>query len=79
MIAKAIIFKSAHRIIRPLFHAFQANITAYTVSILSLRLGKRFDFGRVWQEQAISPQLQKQIAAWAHEVNDALHQGLTEG
>lgn len=75
MIAKAIIFKSAHRIIRPLFPAFQANITAYTVSILALRLGERFDFGRVWQEQAISPQLQKQIAAWAHEVNDALHLG----
>lgn len=75
MIAKAIIFKSAHRIIRPLFPAFQANITAYTVSILAFRLGERFDFGRVWQEQAISPQLQKQIAAWAHEVNDALHLG----
>lgn len=75
MIAKAIIFKSAHKIIRPLFPAFQANITAYTISIVALKLGSTFDFQRVWQEQAISPQLQKQIASWAHEVSDALHQG----
>ncbi|WP_343577795.1 AIPR family protein [Pseudomonas sp.] len=75
MIAKAIIFKSAHRIIRPLFPAFQANITAYTVSILASRLGARFNFESVWQRQAISPQLHKQIIVWAHEVNDALHDG----
>lgn len=75
MIAKAIIFKSAHKIIRPLFPAFQANITAYTVSIVALKLGQNFDFQRVWQEQAISSQLQKQIAIWAHEVSEALHQG----
>ncbi|HED8873736.1 AIPR family protein [Pseudomonas aeruginosa] len=75
MVAKAIIFKSAHRIIRPLFAAFQANITAYTVSVLALQLGDRFSFEKVWQEQTISPQLQKQIAVWAHEVNAVLDEG----
>lgn len=75
MIAKAILFKSAQKIIRPLFPAFQGNITVYTISILALKLGQNFNFDRVWQEQAISPQLQIQLAAWAHEVNEALHRG----
>ncbi len=75
MIAKAILFKAAHKAIRPLFPAFQANITAYTVSILAMKAEDRFDFRRVWQEQAISPQLQRQIADWAVEVNEALHRG----
>ncbi|WP_059396180.1 AIPR family protein [Pseudomonas putida] len=73
IISKAIIFKSAHRIIRPLFPAFQANITAYTVSILAEKLGQGFKFDRVWQEQRISQQLEQQISIWAHEVNEALH------
>lgn len=75
IVAKAIIFKSAHRIIRPLFPAFQANITAYTVSILAAKLGKNFQLDQVWQAQRISPQLERQIAVWAHEVNEALHFG----
>lgn len=75
MVAKAILFKSAHKIIRPLFPAFQANITAYTISVLALKLGTEFNFQRVWQEQSISPQLARQITQWAHEVNDALHLG----
>ena len=75
MIAKAILFKSAQKIVRPLFPAFQGNITVYTISVLALKMARSFDFHRIWQEQAISPQLQRQIATWAHEVNDALHRG----
>jgi len=75
MIAKAILFKSAQKIIRPLFPAFQGNITVYTVSVLALKMGNNFNFQRVWQEQAISLHLQRQLATWAHEVNEALHRG----
>lgn len=75
MIAKAILFKSAHKIIRPMFPAFQANITSYTISILALKLGTTLNLNRVWQEQSISPQLHRQIAIWAEEVNQALNQG----
>ncbi|HHG4722783.1 TPA: AIPR family protein [Pseudomonas aeruginosa] len=76
MIARVIIFKPAHYIICPFSPAFQTNITAYTVPILPLRLGARFDFERAWQGQAISSQLHKQIAARVHEVvSDALHDG----
>ena len=38
-------------------------------------MGNNFNFQRVWQEQAISLQLQRQLATWAHEVNEALHRG----
>lgn len=75
MIAKAILFKSAQKLIRPLFPAFQGNITVYTVSVLALKLGRVFDFKRVWQAQNISPELQRQLVAWAREVNEALHRG----
>lgn len=75
MIAKAILFKSAHKVIRPMFPAFQANITSYTVSILALKLGETLNLNRIWQEQSISPQLHRQIAIWADEVNEALHRG----
>lgn len=74
MVAKAILFKTAHKLIRPMFPAFQANVAAYTVSILSERIGDRLDLDRIWQNQSISGRLQEQIQIWAREVNDVLHQ-----
>lgn len=73
MIAKAIIFKAAQRLVRPMFPAFQANVTAYTVSALSYHIGDKLDLDRVWQQQGISPRLHEQIGIWAREVNDILH------
>lgn len=73
MVAKAIIFKTAQKLIRPMFPAFQANVTAYTVSAMSQRIGDTLDLDRIWQQQAISARLQEQIQQWAREVNDALH------
>lgn len=73
MVAKAILFKTAHKLIRPMLPAFQANVAAYTVSILSERIGDRLDLDRIWQNQNISGRLQEQIQIWAREVNDVLH------
>jgi hypothetical protein len=73
MVAKAIIFKAAQKLIRPMFPAFQANVVAYTVSVLSERIGNRLDLDKIWQQQALSSRLQEQIQAWAREVNEALH------
>jgi hypothetical protein len=73
MVAKAILFKKAHAIIRPMFPAFQANVAAYTVALLANRLGQRISLERIWQRQAVSPELVDQIRLWAKEVNDALH------
>lgn len=73
MIAKAIIFKTTHKLVRPMFPAFQANIAAYTVSVLSRKIGDRLDLERIWQEQDISGRLREQVQVWAREVHDTLH------
>jgi len=77
MIAQAILFKSAQKIIRPLFPAFQGNVTIYTLALLSHRAVGQLDLDIIWQKQGISPALAKQIAAWSREVNEALHRGAT--
>jgi hypothetical protein len=73
MIAKAKLYRDAQKLLRPMFQAFQANVTAYTISLVSQRLGARLDLDRIWTKQATSAELLAQIATWAREVNDALH------
>ena len=73
MIAKAKIYRDAQKLLRPMFQAFQANVTAYTVSLVSEKLGARIDLDRIWAKQAASPELLAQIAVWAKEVNEVLH------
>lgn len=73
MIAQVIIFKAATRLINPRFPAFKANVTAYTVALVSHLLGDRISLEDIWQKQSISPQLGNQIAAWSDEVNALLH------
>jgi hypothetical protein len=73
MIAKAKLYRDAQKMIRPMFQAFQANVTAYTLAVLSEKLGARIELDRIWAKQAVSPELMGQIAKWAKEVNDALH------
>lgn len=74
MIAKVIIFKAAQKLIRPMFQAFQANVTAYTVSLLAMKCGARFNLDLVWQQQGVSPELLAQIGIWAREVDTLLLQ-----
>ncbi len=73
MIAKAKLYRDSQKLLRPMFQAFQANVTAYTISVLSEKLGSRIDLNRIWEKQAASPELMEQIATWAREVNEALH------
>lgn len=73
MIAKAIIFKTAQKLIRPAFKAFQANVTTYLVALLSHRLNDRLDLDRIWQQQGLSPQLEQQMKNWAKPVNEILY------
>ncbi|KQP24745.1 abortive phage infection protein [Methylobacterium sp. Leaf102] len=72
-IVTALIFKTATKLIRPMFVAFQANVTAYTVATLAEELRSELDFDRIWQEQSLSVKLQEQIRDWATEINNALH------
>ena len=73
MIAKVKIYREAQKLLRPMFQAFQANVTAYTVSVLAATLGSRIDLDVIWVKQALSRELLAQIATWAREVNDVLH------
>src|SRR6185369_13558134 len=73
MIAKAILFKKAHGLVRPMFPAFQANVAAYLVALTANRVGQRMDLGRIWLQQDISATLRSQLQAWAAEVNAVLH------
>jgi hypothetical protein len=73
MIAKAKLFRDSQKLLRPMFQAFQANVTAYAISVLSQKLGDRLDLERIWAKQVVSTELLTQIATWAREVNDVLH------
>ena len=73
MIAKAKLFRDTQKMMRSMFPAFQANIAAYTFSLLADRLGDRIDLDRVWAAQGGSKQLMDQIARWAREVDEVLN------
>lgn len=72
MIARAIVFKRAQNLIRPLFSAFQANILAYLIAAVAHRIGSRINLQRIWDKQDISPELSNQLRAWAPEVHKVL-------
>ena len=74
IIAQTIIFKTAQKVIRSKFPAFQANITAYTVAIVSQKIGSRINFQKIWLNQKLSEGLVKQILIWSEEVNKYLHE-----
>jgi hypothetical protein len=73
MIAKVIIFKTATRLLKTRFPAYKANVTAYTVALVSLLLGDRISLDLIWQKQGVSTELGNQIIAWSDEVNQTLH------
>ncbi len=73
MVAKAILFKRAQALVRPMFRQAQANVAAFVVSLISNRFGPRFDLSRVWIRQDISSELRVQIQTWAAEINLVLH------
>jgi hypothetical protein len=71
-IAKAILFKRTHTLVRPMFQAFQANVVAYLVSMLANRIGGAIKLQRIWDSQDISSELLGQLRRWAPEVHDVL-------
>lgn len=73
MIAKVIIFKTAHKLVRPMFPAFQGNVATYLVSVTAKLIGEIIDLDRIWQQQDLSYQFKEQLRKWAPEVNALLH------
>lgn len=74
LVAKAILFKKVHSTARPLVQAFLANVAAYTVALVSEVYGDDFELDMVWVNQGVSSQFVDQVAIWAREVNDRLHE-----
>ena len=74
MVAKAILFKTTQKLVRPMFPAFRANVAAYTVSVVANQLGDRLDLEKIWLSQDLSPQLKELIKIWAVNVNQVLHE-----
>ena len=72
MIAKVILFKKAHGIVRPMFQAFQGNVTIYLISLIANRFGERFALEKIWLNQDISLKLKQQLQFWASEVHEVL-------
>jgi hypothetical protein len=73
-IAQAIFFKAANKIITPLFHAFKANITAYTVSAYSWLYGENTDLNAIWSNQGIDEGIAQNILPLSHKVSQLLNQ-----
>jgi hypothetical protein len=78
MIACSLLFQATQRIARQQFQAFQANVAAYTVALVSDRLGSRLDLESIWNRQSVSDPLAKQVSRWAAEVNTVLHRSAGE-
>jgi hypothetical protein len=74
-IAKLILFRAVQTVVKTAkFPAYQANIAAYTASLLAHRTGMRLKYEDVWNRQAASPELEDMILNWAREVDTAIRQ-----
>lgn len=65
LVGKAILYKGAEKIIKPLISAFRPNVVAYTISYLSFRTFGGIDFIQIWETQKIPEVISEAIKAWA--------------
>jgi len=73
IIARTIAFRDAEKRIRKAHTAFQANITAYTISYCAKIVGDRINFDLIWNNQAVSAEFSSQIEAWSHQIAEILN------
>lgn len=73
MVAKAILFKAVQKLFRPMFQAYQANVVAYTIGMVSERHGSDINLIRIWDTQSLSDEFLAQWGIWGREVNSVLH------
>ena len=73
MIGKAILFKQINALVRPMFPAFQGNVSIYLVAMISQLYGSKMDLIKIWGQQGLSSVFKDQVRVWAKEVNSALH------
>ena len=70
LIGKAILFRSAERIVQQQdLGGYRANIVTYTIALLSHATSQRIDLLRIWREQSLSENLRIAIAELSHEIH----------
>ncbi|WP_374275840.1 AIPR family protein [Brevundimonas sp.] len=75
LIAQVILFKGVQKVVKAGgYQSYQANITAYTVAVLSRLLSDRMSLDAIWQRQGLSPQLQAYAGDVARHVDKALRE-----
>lgn len=74
LIAMAILYRRAEKMIRAGYQQAQANITAYTVAILSRDFGEALNFDLIWNNQTLSEPLERLMMQLSRQVNDLLKQ-----
>jgi len=73
LIAQVVLFKGIQKAVKAGgYQSFQANITAYTVAVLSRLLADRLSLDTIWQRQSLSLQLQQYAGEVARVVDEAL-------
>lgn len=73
LVAKAILFRETERLVKDEgIPAYRANITTYTVSLISYKLGDKIDLSTIWANQSLSPQLIEVIRKACHEVRSII-------
>jgi hypothetical protein len=84
LISKAILFRVADRMVhRDDFGGYWAQITTYTIALLSHATSQTINLERIWREQALTPSMQEVIAKVSHEIfriitNPPSSQNITE-
>lgn len=69
LIAKAILFKGAERIVRnEKFGGYRANIVTYSLAYLSYTTKQNIDLDNIWKQQTLTPSLQKAIQLTSRKV-----------
>jgi hypothetical protein len=54
LIAKKILFDAVDRLVLKKKYSYKAQVVAYSVAWLSFRTGRRFEFEKVWNDQAVA-------------------------
>jgi AIPR protein len=73
LIAKAILFKSAEKIIHnEKFGGYRANIVTYTLAYLSYKIQQDIDLDEIWKNQSLSHSIQQSIQLISREIHQVI-------
>lgn len=69
LIAKKILFDAVDRLVMKKKYSYKAQVVAYSMAWLSFQTGRRFDFDKVWNDQAV----EGSVLAFVDELIDRVH------